>query len=872
MKTIKKLKKSTKAVAGSALLVGATLAGGASMALAQDSGSSGDSYDLGSYPNQPFVDEDGNLASSVIVGEDAKPVDIVAGIDIAGQLGNNAYSEEETVVEGSETTEVNGNAVDVDLLDGNLETTVTATDFDELVRNHEYGESDNRVTESVDVTSNAGVAVDDEAQPRTTVPRGSVNYIANYPGGVEQGETLYVLGNEYEVTEAGPSELQLGSTKTTRNLATGDTVEHGPYTVEITDNDGEDTVYLTIMQDGETLAQETFTPGEDSQSQSFGPNDEFNVNATSVFFGNEERVTLETTYTDTVVEDGEVSPWDEDYDVDYSYDNGVENLTLSNNVAYTQMDLAEDEELEEGQGLALAPGESLEGPNELFQVENLGLTEEATEEVDFSEDYVVSYTDANGFAQKLNLVEDLHDPSTSVSEGDKGHVIVESSNGNVPVYFSVDNVETSGSPQDVEVTFEYGGYEETATFDNEGSTKQTATNSGYGFTMAVDNVGDSDGNLQIDTAAETLPSSLETDFNGELNAHQYTQGGEGWTTEGASTASLEIDSVTEIGFEFDDLNSEQVDITITVDGTDYTATRTLSSGNTNVTEADFGTDGLSDPYTIDNVDVALSGSGSLNSPNQVTVTEGGTTGQDSATWDSFNEVSGAGNYPAQGLYQASSGSTDIIGLAENREGTGTSVLATSYDDNNNQEISSVIEVSDNFNLTDTEDGEQTLSGYGSHVELVSEESATVAHPQNERHAAHAVGETTTTAGEDQTYTERTPTGVSDVATLDTDSDAEARTENENVVLVGGPLVNDMTKTLAENNETWTADEYTDGQGLLQYVPDAFADGYDALLVSGQSGEDTRAAADFLTNYEENADDLEGSTQLSISTETGEVAE
>jgi len=79
MKSIKKLKKYGTAVAGTALLVGATLTGAA----AQTSGSSGTT--LGDYP-APFVDDDGTVQSSIVGRDDAATADVVGTIDIAGSL------------------------------------------------------------------------------------------------------------------------------------------------------------------------------------------------------------------------------------------------------------------------------------------------------------------------------------------------------------------------------------------------------------------------------------------------------------------------------------------------------------------------------------------------------------------------------------------------------------------------------------------------------------------------------------------------------------------------------------------------------------------------------------------------------------------
>jgi len=89
------IKKVGKAVAGSALLVGATLTGAAGFAAAQNSDSG--SMDLGDYP-APFVAEDGTVESSVVVGESAKTADVVGGINIAGSLSQAAFTTEEVSV------------------------------------------------------------------------------------------------------------------------------------------------------------------------------------------------------------------------------------------------------------------------------------------------------------------------------------------------------------------------------------------------------------------------------------------------------------------------------------------------------------------------------------------------------------------------------------------------------------------------------------------------------------------------------------------------------------------------------------------------------------------------------------------------------
>jgi len=105
--------------------------------------------------------------------------------------------------------------------------------------------------------------------------------------------------------------------------------------------------------------------------------------------------------------------------------------------------------------------------------------------------------------------------------------------------------------------------------------------------------------------------------------------------------------------------------------------------------------------------------------------------------------------------------------------------------------------------------------------------------------------------------------------LDSDSDTQHRAGSDHLILVGGPSVNSLVADLADDGETWTADEYTEGEGLIQMIPNYDGD-RDAVIVAGYSGEDTRAAGEFLANYRDHGADLEGETQVTISTETGQV--
>jgi hypothetical protein len=110
-----------------------------------------------------------------------------------------------------------------------------------------------------------------------------------------------------------------------------------------------------------------------------------------------------------------------------------------------------------------------------------------------------------------------------------------------------------------------------------------------------------------------------------------------------------------------------------------------------------------------------------------------------------------------------------------------------------------------------------------------------------------------------------PTGWDDHAALDSDSNVGSLKQNSNLVLVGGPAVNNLVAELASDNETWTGSDYSQGDQLLHHIPDAFSSGNDALVVAGYSGSDTREAANYLANYEDHADELAGQEQLNLAT-------
>lgn len=106
----------------------------------------------------------------------------------------------------------------------------------------------------------------------------------------------------------------------------------------------------------------------------------------------------------------------------------------------------------------------------------------------------------------------------------------------------------------------------------------------------------------------------------------------------------------------------------------------------------------------------------------------------------------------------------------------------------------------------------------------------------------------TTAG--GVYKQAVPIKTS-IAKLDTEVTSADET-NKNLILVGGPAVNQLVAQLAAANKTRAVTFYRSqgaGYALIDHVADAFASGKVALVVAGYEGSDTRTVADKLQNFD-----------------------
>ncbi|MDG5761332.1 S-layer protein [Natronococcus sp. A-GB1] len=527
-----KVKNSIKkvgAVAASGLMVGLSVGAAAS---------------LSDFP-EPFV-EDGEVASQIVVGSTGQVADVVGAVNIAAALGHAAVQTEETEIEG-------GIAHDVD---GEIEETAIRgeVDFDvgdaysQFETYYEYDEDDNlRVTEEAIVSmgseGGAVVATDVEeeldAEVRLTGEGDlgendyPIQYTADYGAGVEEGEAIYLLGETYEVTALDSDDLELGAQLEHRNLAAGDEIEHGVWTVEIIDVDRGDSpaVRVDVYEDGSFVTSATLDES-DNPREEFGDDNEFVIEVDDIWFGDAlDQVHLDTTLTEIEQENGEAFWMDEDYNFYFETtadDEAVVSVDLMANVEFVIVEDDDDEELDENEVHALAPGESFAGPNDYFTVENLGLDDADAEDISIQEDMELDFYDANNVHHNFAL-EDISTLSDLTTNEDDGYVIVATDDDEgVPLYMDVNTWDDSGG-DGVDIDFEYGDREQTIEEDS-GSGTYTFRGDGFSVEVSLDD-GNAD-SISIVSDAEdgsgpVLPGHLEgtSIADGEANyLTTYRQG------------------------------------------------------------------------------------------------------------------------------------------------------------------------------------------------------------------------------------------------------------------------------------------------------------------------------------------------------------
>ncbi len=147
---------------------------------------------------------------------------------------------------------------------------------------------------------------------------------------------------------------------------------------------------------------------------------------------------------------------------------------------------------------------------------------------------------------------------------------------------------------------------------------------------------------------------------------------------------------------------------------------------------------------------------------------------------------------------------------------------------------------------------------------------TIYYPDYQTYMVLGLGSNPTmTAGGSAVSEKVNPIDVSSFATLD-----NIGTPDKPVILIGGPAINKLVATLANNNMTTTLSQWRSGnmtnKAIIQYIDNAFGN-EPALVIAGYSGTDTLIAtkvlADHILNPEDYKDKFVGN-KITLDTSSG----
>lgn len=561
---VKKSIKKVGAVAGSALMVGMTFGAAAPLA---------------DFP-QPFVDDNGQVQSQIVVGSQGKVADVVGAIDIGAATGQAAVQTTEKTVPGAESADVDGETYEPEVRQTLDNGWIDKSAYSELAREtvQDKDGNDVRVLERAQADFSTGV---NGTETLVSVNEDAVQYEVSYSPGFAVGDNIPVLGNDYEVTAItddgnGNPQVNLGSKRDEDNLHLGDTYDHGPYTVEVIDKDeANSAIYVEVSKDGNVLKSQGLSTESGGDNDMVVDDGAFELVADQVFFGSKsDYIDVHSVHTDTQVVQGEDSPFDADYTVSSVSgsnftsahpDSGtVSGLTLQNNL-YTTTQNPSETDAENDINRVGADGQ-FAGPAGYFNLNHLGLDSQARDDLTVKENYMVSFTDTLGIDQTVDASKADYgfDGATSgnLTRGDGAyHVDV----NDRPFTVSFNNVgsilQTDASSGSIDVTASYEGFSEsgTASFSAlsdggaDGTTTTSASSvidvdSGYGAYVQLDVTAadtDDDGVANADEIRVTIDDgsgdntdlALNTEFDNTVS----------WTTAGTLDAVQvgEVDSDTE---------------------------------------------------------------------------------------------------------------------------------------------------------------------------------------------------------------------------------------------------------------------------------------------------------------------------------------
>lgn len=941
---MKSIKKITKAVAGSALLVGATLAGGAAMGAASSHGGSSGMdngmMDLGDYPH-PFVGEDGMVQSTVVVGADAKTVDVVGATNIAGQLGNDAVEEVAAGGSGSYGFSADGgtvlstqndqlyygdsiSAVRDTLTDEHLsmlaETTFRDDGGDETdVTNYlnlgnrqvTYGNQPDGIEDDEDPVLHVGVPSEGDVDDGTSSVDGvdRDNYLFNLQANFEDeidftsedvaGEEIELFGNTYTVAEENfadttgdddpRDELLLYGSSQEVNLDSGQsttvTVDGEEHTIELTGVTSEPEAVMMVDGERETVSEdESFTLGDTEVrvDDIFNYDAEEGTDSVTLSMGSQELLLQ----NNAAIEDGDGDEVEGTHvEFNGATDSPSENTAGDGEIsAVSSIDVyvgAEDDDMD-----YVAAGDTWSHsafPGVEFHFgglnPNAAESDAATEvmvETNGDSEAQISFTSMSGESVNMDFLHtEVEDPAdlaasnTALADSDNDMIATyEGQNLEQDDYFASDAGDFSHMWEVTNIDFDDSENEESTvelrdavtgdtveveldvddgdTGDSQARAKEIIDGQTYYF--------DYDNDAATDDASAT---GLEVTWGDDAGYEDTGGSGTGHTSVYSA-----VDAQNGVSVAFTESTGDNIadDAVVELPSTESTDEKTVDLSTLSI-DADTATTGESEVVQVGQVRYLVQDGGDQDGSYSISVEAGqdvsdGTTG------------SGTAENPAAVVMQPENEGDDENAFV---------LTPDSYDSDDGYSFSGSdarVYTGSNINVQTMEGTDEDVDAgyneYGTYVEQDTQDEGSVSlwvpSGQSVAGAAFTGADGSLSAGGSSGATSWQPTGWGDHAALDSDGNVADLKQNQNLILVGGPAVNDLTAELADGNKTWTGDQYSEGDAVLDLVHNAFSDGHHALVVAGYAGEDTRMAANYLADYTDHSEDLAGQTTLNVGTQ------
>ncbi len=801
------------------------MVGGAAMATAQD-GSSGD---LGDYP-APFVD-DGEVDTNIVVGDDAKTIDVVGAVDIAGALSQHAYTETTEAVGGAAGSWAASNGVTLSTANQNLflndqvasvRDTLTSDDLNAL--------------ETTTFVDDAGDDTDIDYYYRLTEEEDAQ---------VQFGQSDYMSDEEEDPQLHVPVE---------------EAENGGLYSVEAVFGSGIDFADDDVQGEDIELFGRTFTIADDQTDEE---------NALTLY-GSSERFSVETGDSETITVDGN--------------EHTFEVLVVGSSEAQIRVD-GDRETIEEGETVRVSDSEVR--ARELFADDaDLDVTGEII--------FAVGSEEIN-----LESGEPIQDADGDDVEGTE--VVI---NGDDEEEFEFDGED--------ETEVEISTIEVTVGMEDDDDESDDAIRAGESWSHSFfDNIEVHFGGLNPDAA----DGAAEVEFSTDDEFAEFTV-----TDTSGNTETLEFavgEGETDVALAHEDGDYVNVeDETALTEGARFIADQGGFSDMYEVTEVDITSDEdvdngaatedgeieLENLFTGDEVEIEVDADDTSVEEiiNGQTYVFNVTDGHDEfvlETWDAPSQRPTDANGPALELENGAYldfdyGTTEAKAIVHEPENTDnahsrftvTPVQESAESDEHDLELDNDIDYTEEgsagYSVTELnlqtlesdDDVEVDYTDFGSYVEYDGDDEGeyTLNLPAVQSSAGVAVTDRggSVSAEGAGSVTTSTPAGWPDSGLLDSDVGSAER--NQNMILVGGPAVNTLVDELAQEGQTQTGDEYTEGQAIVQHIEGAFSDDADALVVAGHSGQDTRNAASALANMNAEAgtllgEDVAGVGQVTIDT-------